>query len=422
MSWLYYLLEANLYLILFYGFYRLFLHKETFYGLNRFYLVFSSVLAFLFPFVQLGFLRKEMVFHYTGSIRIEEPESYFTLENILLALYLSISTILILKVLWGLRYLGKLMRNAHKRKENGIAFIEIQNSKVAFSFFHLLFIDPEMSQKATVLKHEMVHIKQKHSLDIILFELIQISSWFNPIIYFIKNDIRLVHEYLADEATTGKDIAKYDYALFLIQNSYGNQSVTLSNHFFNSSLLKNRISMLNQTKSTKWARLKLLFIIPLTGFMLCLSTTAFTKDYSTIHLGQKKENLTIVLQDTTRKKSDKKRLPPPTPKEPSSAKSKKITEIRIIEPIVGKDDRRLPPPSPVEPGSFKSKKRIEPKVDQVRFASPAKKNNKKFPSPVVKQEIKIVPPPPPIEPKPTKDGNQEIRINLKLDPETKKGS
>ena len=180
--------------------------------------------------------------------------------------------------------------------------------------------------------------------------------------------------------------------------------------------------MLNQTKSTKWARLKLLFIIPLTGFMLCLSTTAFTKDYSTIHLGQKKENLTIVLQDTTRKKSDKKRLPPPPPKEPSSAKSKKITEIRIIEPIVGKDDRRLPPPPPVEPGSFKSKKRIEPKADQVRFASPVKKNNKKFPSPVVKQEIKIVPPPPPIEPKPTKNGNQEIRINLKLDPETKKGS
>ena len=112
MSWLYYLLEANLYLILFYGFYRLFLHRETFYVLNRSYLIFSSMLAFTLPFVQLGFLKKELVFHYTGSIRIEEPTSYFTLENVLLVLYLAVSSIFILKFLWGLRHLAKLMQNA----------------------------------------------------------------------------------------------------------------------------------------------------------------------------------------------------------------------------------------------------------------------------------------------------------------------
>ncbi|MCX2495927.1 hypothetical protein OQX63_20700 [Pedobacter sp. PF22-3] len=384
MSWLYYLLEANLYLILFYGFYRLFLHRETFYGLNRYYLIISSILAFILPFLQLGFLMNEMVFNYTGYITIDEPQSYFTPENVLLAIYLSVSTILILKVLWGLRYIAKLMRNARKRKENGITFIEIQNSKVAFSFFNLLFIDPEMNQKATVLKHETVHIKQRHSFDILLFELVQISSWFNPILYFIKNDIRLIHEYLADDATTRADIAKYDYALFLIQNSYGTQSVTLSNHFFNSSLLKNRISMLNQKKSAKWARLKLLFVIPLSAFMLFLSTTAFTKDYGTIQLGQKKESLTIVLQDTTKKKSDKKKLPPPPPKEPIKAEAKKVTEIRINEP----------------------------KVNKIRFAPPiVKKDSKKLPPSIVTQDAKPVPPPPPpIEPKATKGKVLQIKL------------
>lgn len=402
MSWLYYLLEANLYLILFYGFYRLFLHKETFYGLNRSYLIFSSMLAFLLPFVQLGFLKKEIVFHYTGSIRIDEPTSYFTLENILLVLYLAISSILILKFLWGLRHLAKLMQNAHKRKEDNITVIDIKHSKAAFSFFNLLFMDPEMNQKATVLKHEMVHIKQKHSLDIMLFELIQISSWFNPVIYFIKNDIRLVHEYLADEATTRKDVAKYEYALFLIQNSYGNDKITLSNHFFNSSLLKNRINMLNQKKSAKWARLRLLFILPLTGFMLCLSTMAFTKDYATIQFGQKKESLTIVLQDTTKKKSVKKRLPPPPPKEPGSSKSKKITEIRINEPMIKKNDRRLPPPPPVEPHALKAKKITEQKGNQIRFAPPV----------VKKDSRKSVPPPPPVEVRPIKSGNDSETIKV----------
>lgn len=406
MSWLYYLLEANLYLILFYGFYRLFLHRETFYALNRYYLIFSSILAFILPFFQLGFLKEEIVSNYSGYIQIEEPVSSFNTANALLLFYLAISIVLTLKVLWGLRHIAKLMKSVDKSKENGITFIEIKDSKMAFSFFNLLFIDPEMNQKSTVLKHEMVHIKQKHSLDILLFELVQISSWFNPVIYFIKNDIRLVHEYLADEATTKKDIAKYDYALFLIQNSYGNQEVTLSNHFFNSSLLKNRISMLNQKKSAKWARLKLLFIIPLTAFMLCLSTTAFTKDYGTIQFGQKKERLTIVLQDTTKKKSDKKRLPPPPPKEPSPAKGKKVTEIRINEPVIKKDDKRLPPPPPVEPGPLKSKKLSEPKVDQIRFAPPiVKKEGKKLPPPVVRKDKKTVPPPPPIEPRPEKKGN-----------------
>jgi BlaR1 peptidase M56 len=412
MSWLYYLLEANLYLILFYGFYRLFLHRETFYVLNRSYLIFSSILAFILPFVQLGFLMKEMIFHYTGYIRIDEPTSYFTLENVLLVLYLAISSILILKVLWGIRYLIKLMRNAHKRKEDSITLIEIKNSKVAFSFFNLLFIDPEMNQKATGLKHEMVHIKQKHSLDIILFELIQISSWFNPVIYFMKNDIRLVHEYLADEATTRKDIAKYEYALFLIQNSYGNDKITLSNHFFNSSLLKNRISMLNQKKSAKWARLKLLFILPLTGFMLCLSTMAFTKDYATIQFGQKKESLTIVLQDTTKKKSDKKRLPPPPPKEPSPAKVQKMKEIGINEPVIIKYDKRLPPPPPVEPGPLKAKKNNESKVNKIRFAPPTvKKDIKKLPSSIlITPDTKPVPPPPPVEPKAAK--GEVLKINI----------
>jgi BlaR1 peptidase M56 len=394
MSWLYYLLEANLYLILFYGFYRLFLHKETFYGLNRYYLVFSSILSFILPFFQFGFLKKEIVFNYTGYTQIEEPKSFFNLENVLLMLYLAISTVLILKVLWGLRHIAKLMRSAHKNKEDGITLIEIQNSKMAFSFFNLLFIDPDMNQKATVLKHEMVHIKQKHSFDILLFELVQISSWFNPITYFIKNDIRLIHEYLADDGTTRTDIAKYDYALFLIQNSYGNQEVTLSNQFFNSSLLKNRITMLNQKKSAKWARLKLLFILPLTGFMLCLSTMAFTKDYATIQFGQKKESLTIVFQDTTKKKADKKRLPPPPPKEPNQSKSKKVKEITVNEPLIAadhkKEARRLPPP-PVEPGSLKSKKSRTPKVDQIHFAPPIVKKDKK--------NMPVPPPPPPVEPK-----------------------
>jgi len=377
MEWLYYLLEANLYLAIFYGFYRLFLHQETFYTLNRAYLVLSSVLAFALPFLQLGFLKKEMVFTYTGFVEVQEQTPFLTTENLSLLLYLAVSLVFVAKITWGLRHIKRLINGARKRKENGITIIEIENSKMAFSFFDLLFIDPNISQKATVLKHEMVHIKQLHSFDVLFFELIQISSWFNPITYLIKNDIKLIHEYLADEETTQKDIEKYEYALFLIQNSYGNQEVTLSNQFFNSSILKNRISMLNQKKSAKLARLKLLFVLPLTGSMLCLSTVAFTKTYSTMQLGAKKESLSMVLQDTLKKKSDKKRLPPPPPVEPNPAKTKRAMPLK----------------------------------DQVRFPPPiVKKDGKKLPPPVVKMDKKALPAPPPVEPKPTKNASDGAAV------------
>jgi len=158
--------------------------------------------------------------------------------------------------------------------------------------------------------------------------------------------------------------------------------------------------MLNQKKSAKWARLKLLFILPLIGFMLCLSTMAFTKDYATIQFGQKKKSLTIILQDTIKKKSDKKRLPPPPPKEPNQSKSKKVKEITSNEPPIvadhKKEARRLPPPPPVEPGSLKSKKSGAPKVDQIHFAPP-----------IVKKDKKNLPvPPPPVEPKTKKSGSK----------------
>ncbi|WP_343522225.1 M56 family metallopeptidase [Pedobacter sp.] len=400
MNWLYYLLEANLYLVMFYGFYRLFLHHDTFYALNRYYLIFSSILAFTLPFFQLGFLKKEVVISYATFTGTPETPSLFTLENGLLLLYAIISLVFILKICLGLHKLQSMIRKATKIKENRITLIEIKNSKMAFSFFNFLFIDPELDQKTTILKHEMVHIRQKHSVDILLFEMIQISSWFNPIAYLIKNDIKLIHEYLADEVTTNKDIAKYEYAMFLIQNSYDNQKVSLTNHFFNSSLLKNRISMLNQKKSAKWARLKLLFILPLTGLMLCLSTMAFTKDYATIQLGQKKESLAIVFQDTTKKKADKKNLPPSPPKEPGQIKSKKVKEITINEPLIVTDHKRLPPPPPA-PGPLKSKKPGQPKVNEVRFPLPiVKKDKKDMPAP----------PPPPVEPKPAKSGNDSETI------------
>lgn len=318
MAWLFYLLEANLYLILFYGFYRLFLYKETFYILNRSYLIFTSLFAFLLPFFQLGFLKKTIVLEIevlptsainpiitASSVPLESYQpSIFTIDNAILAIYILVALLFLLKMIWSLSRIVKMRKLPSIRLENGVKLIDLKDSKIAFSFFNLLFLDPSLPEKNTIIKHELVHINQKHSLDVVLFEILQIINWFNPVSYFVKKDIKLIHEYLADEETTKCDVEKYDYALFLIKNSSGIQNLTLTNQIFSSSILKKRISMLNQKKSAAWARLKLLLVLPVVTGMLCISTMAFTKDYGFVEIGSRLNNKQSVKQDTVKKPFD----------------------------------------------------------------------------------------------------------------------
>jgi len=384
MNWLYYLLEANLYLVLFYGFYRMVLQKETFYILNRYYLIISSLVAFIIPFLQVGFLSKEIIVVEESvyqQIKVEQP--LLNTENILLFLYALVVLMFISKIALGFRHIFKLLKKQNKKVENGITIIELTNTKTAFSFFNMLFIDPELPQKDTILRHEMAHIHQKHSFDILFFELIRSLSWFNPIAHLLKNDIKLIHEYLADEETTNNGIEKYEYALFLIQNSYGEQNLQLTNQIFNTSILKRRISMLNQKKSAKWARLRLLLAIPLAGGLICISTMAFTKDYGVVDLFPNKyEVLNIQLQDTVKKPKAKEIVIAEPVQE-----VKKVKRVRFATPT--------PPPPPIEPPVAKSLKGMKFPPPPPVPPAPKSKNVKKTMS-------NNTPPPPPVEPAPAK--------------------
>ncbi|WP_316796807.1 M56 family metallopeptidase [Pedobacter agri] len=392
MNWLYYLLEANLYLILFYGFYRLFLIKETFYTLNRYYLLVSSVLAFIIPLLQFGFLSEEITVigqPVYQQISIDKP--FLNTNNILLSIYLLGALLFMLKIGWGFKHISELLKKQNKVVENGISIIELNDTKTAFSFFNMLFIDPKLPNRNTIIRHEMAHINQKHSIDILFFELIRCINWFNPITHQLKNDIKLLHEYLADAETTKDGIEKYDYAIFLIQNSYGEQTVQLTNQIFNSSILKRRINMLNQKKSAKWARLRLLLVLPVVGGMLCTSSMAFSKDYGVVKLFPKKiTELNIQHQDTAKK-------------------SKPVKVIVIKEPVYKvKGVKFVPPPPPIEqaPKSKTAKKPVKGISPPPPPAEPKSAKREVL-------DIKISPPPSPLveEHKPARKGNEPIKVS-----------
>lgn len=270
MSWAHYLLQANIYLVVFYAFYKLLLDKETYFTLNRIYLVSAGILSFGLPFVRLSWFRSQTIAQpvYDGMDQLAaftampaplpEGSASVNIGSILVLIYLSGVVVFSLKLLYQLLKVNRLL----KTNARG----------AAFSFFNRTVIDPALPELETIQHHEDIHSRQLHSMDVLVVELLSVITWFNPIIYLYKRSLKSIHEYLADAAAAQFIGDKQKYALLLVSSSFGVPLSTLTHSFFNKSLLKNRIYMLNQRKSTKAALLKYGLCLPLFGTVLVFSS------------------------------------------------------------------------------------------------------------------------------------------------------
>ncbi|PWK78131.1 TonB family protein [Mucilaginibacter oryzae] len=294
MNWLYYLLEANLYLCVFYACYCLFLNKETHYTLNRAYLLLSCVVSFIIPVVQIGWLKPghqpAQTFIVKGVPQLQTQAETTTAANRLttndVLIYAYIIGVVVLAALLIIKFyqLLRLTKLSKTRISDKYKLVNIEGTNTAFSFFNYLFIGTKTAANHIVIKHELVHIRQKHSADIVFLELIKIINWFNPFIYLLQISLKTIHEYIADEQTAAEESDAISYSSFLVSNAYGLSGSALSNSFFNYNLLKKRIIMLNQKRSGKLARLKYLAAVPISCGLLCASTLVFSKTYGFIDL------------------------------------------------------------------------------------------------------------------------------------------
>tara|TARA_R110001583_G_scaffold5071_4_gene27981 strand:- start:758 stop:2032 length:1275 start_codon:yes stop_codon:yes gene_type:complete len=146
--------------------------------------------------------------------------------------------------------------------------IIISNSHLAFSFFKSIFLGDQVVKEGhdNIIQHELVHIKQRHTIDLMIFELLRIGCWFNPLVYIYQNRISELHEFIAD-AQVAKTNKKEQYQLMLSQ-VFQTQHISFINQFFKSSLIKKRIVMLQKSKSKKILRLKYLVLFPVLITML----------------------------------------------------------------------------------------------------------------------------------------------------------
>ena len=303
MNQLYYLLEANLYLLCFYAVYLLLFNRLTHHQINRAYLLSTSLLAFVIPLVQVGWLKIAPVAVPQITAELQMGASYalappiprvavvnhISWQQLLPAAYWLVTALMSLKLAIKIYRVFRLAKKGIIKKSEAFTIVQIPIKNTAFSFFKYLFIDDELSALTTIIAHEQVHIRQKHSVDIVLLELLKAINWFNPVVYFIQKSLKDSHEFIADQATARLENDTEAYANFLIRHAYHINQSSLTNSFFNKNQLKTRITMLYQQQSGSAARLRYLLILPLLGGMLCLSTMAFTnKAYGFIDVASTK--------------------------------------------------------------------------------------------------------------------------------------
>jgi beta-lactamase regulating signal transducer with metallopeptidase domain len=183
--------------------------------------------------------------------------------------------------------MGILLRKNPKQKIENFYIVKLVNSNAAFSFFKFIFLGDQIKNedKNTILKHEIVHVKQFHSLDLLFFEILRILFWFNPLTYMYQNRMVTLHEYIADAHAVNPENKKAYYENLLSQ-VFDTKKISFINTFFKQSLIKKRIVMLQKSKSKQVNLLKYALLIPLVFFMLvyasCTSQEKINKEEKSV--------------------------------------------------------------------------------------------------------------------------------------------
>jgi TonB family protein len=289
MDWWQYLLLVNLYLVLFYGFYAILLRMETFFNLNRAYLVTSALMSFFIPLVHYNWVSnlfitqrvQQTISVYARPITIYQygpiEEQHITIGNLIFVVY-SIGILFL-----AIRLIGQLLTLRR--------IINEPESTTAFSFFKSIRLGPNVDNKDIIEAHEQVHVRQWHSADVLLIEAIAIINWFNPVVYIYKRGIKHIHEFIADKQAVESGTTKAEYALLLLSQTLETPTHDLVNPFFNNSLLKRRILMLQKSRSTYMALVKYGLSVPLFMLMLILSSAAVIKNHTIRFFNHKAEEV-----------------------------------------------------------------------------------------------------------------------------------
>lgn len=249
--------------------YYVFLQKEKMYGFNRFYLLFSLVFSCTVPFISIQSEAQKPVNRLQKTIEatqqvmdITPKQESFNWMNLIWILYGIVTLIFLIRTIISYVKIKNLKGEKMIYQNQNII---ITNKPISpFSFWNTIYlgknylIDNKIDSR--IFLHEKSHLEQKHSIDIIIVEIIKAFTWFNPSVYFYKKAMITNHEFLADESVLKNDFAIKDYQNLILEEIISSQNYNLT-HTFNFKNTKKRFIMMN-TKKSKLADLKKVISIP----------------------------------------------------------------------------------------------------------------------------------------------------------------
>ncbi|MDD3038971.1 M56 family metallopeptidase [Bacteroides sp.] len=286
-----YVLKSAICLSLFYLFYSLLLSRETFYRFNRVALLGILFLSLSIPLIELTtnqqmevhqamqsieqFLVTTESMHSIKVITTQPEDTSITWTQILLFVYLIGILFFICRNLYSLSRLLLLIKSGKRKKlERGIILIIHERKIAPFSWMKYIVISQKDWEEdgETILIHEMAHLHNRHSIDLFLVDACVFFQWFNPGAWLLKQELQNIHEYEADDTVIKEGIDVKEYQLLLIRKAVGTRLYSMANSF-NHSKLKKRITMMLKEKSSPWAYLKYIYVLPLAAF----AVTAFAR-------------------------------------------------------------------------------------------------------------------------------------------------
>ncbi len=307
-SFLIYLFQVSVCQTAFYMLYHVFFKKHTFFQANRIYLLFTILFSFIIPLLDIGVwssgsLESSIIyplFALSETQIITNPgadapgldfiNQISVIEIILLIIYVFGFSIYLFKLFRGIRKVMALIKSNNAIDKEGYKVIRIKKGPSFFSFLRYVFINDHQlnishEELEHILTHEKIHIRQRHTIDILFMEVVSAICWFNPLVKIMKQSLCQIHEFIADEKVISNTNGVDNYSRLILRLSSNTLPIPLT-HQFSMIHIKNRIIMLNQTKNNTMKKLKFLFALPvvllLMAFFSCTERTLESKTESVV--------------------------------------------------------------------------------------------------------------------------------------------
>jgi beta-lactamase regulating signal transducer with metallopeptidase domain len=321
-----YMLKLSISLGVVYIFYHFILRKLTFYNNNRWYLLLYTGICFFVPFININPVLERIQWTdsqviewvpvvsekiYSGSetpgtVSSAASVSFWTLSEWLL---LAGITFMLLRLLFQLFSFYRMKRRAQYISGDSIKLFRVKEQIIPFSFGNSVFINPDLHNEQElqeIIRHEFVHVRQKHTIDIVWGEIVCLLNWYNPFAWLLKSSMRQNLEFIADHKVLENGFDKKEYQ-YLLLKVIGNHQFSIASPF-NFSSLKKRIAMMNKLKSARLNLVRFLFVLPLAAVLLLafrqrdsnpVSVTSFVKTTTLLKDKQSQLPLQISFSDTT---------------------------------------------------------------------------------------------------------------------------